>query len=312
MQAETIQVAGMDGRDHYEWRLQRCPICEVAPKRRLGRRGGSAHRAHLGVECEIWRCGQCGLIFPNPMPMPLKGVEQHYGVEADEYFEHHQLGDKNLSALGLLTQAEELTRGKGKLLDIGAGRGELLRAARAAGWDVTGIEPSSRFAAYAATYSGASIRSQPVEQCAFPDNSFDCVVLSAVLEHLYNPDETIGAISRILRRGGAVFIDVPNEEGLYFRVGNLYQRLRGRDWVVNVAPTFSPFHIFGFSSRPLRALLSKHGLRPHLWRVYPGRAMVPSRSGIVGRIERLGAHAVTALSKLDSWGTYIATWAIKL
>jgi 2-polyprenyl-3-methyl-5-hydroxy-6-metoxy-1,4-benzoquinol methylase len=312
MRAETIQVAGMDGRDHYEWLPQRCPICEVAPKRRLGRRGGSAHRAHLGVECEIWRCGQCGLIFPDPMPMPLKGVEQHYGVEADEYFEHHQLDDKNLSAFGLLTQAKELTRGKGKLLDIGAGRGELLRAARAAGWEVTGIEPSSRFAAYAATYSGASIRSQPVEQCAFPDNSFDCVVLSAVLEHLYNPDETIGEISRILRRGGAVFIDVPNEEGLYFKVGNLYQRLRGRDWVVNVAPTFSPFHIFGFSPRPLRALLSKHGLRPHLWRVYPGRAMVPSRSGIVGRIERLAAQAVTALSKLDGWGTYIETWAIKL
>lgn len=111
---------------------------------RLGRRGGLAHRAGLGVECEVWRCQRCGLIFPNPMPFPLGGLEQHYGVDADEYFEHHLRDDKDLSASSLLSQAEELIQGKGKLLDIGAGRGELLRAARTAGWEVQGIEPSSR------------------------------------------------------------------------------------------------------------------------------------------------------------------------
>lgn len=300
-----------NGYDQYQWHAQTCPICETSHLQRLGRRGGAAHRAHLGVECEIWRCTQCGLIFPNPMPVPLNGVEQHYGVDAEEYFEHHELGDKNRSALGLLTTAEELIQGQGKLLDIGAGRGELLRAAKARGWNVTGIEPSSRFAAFAADYSGATIRSEPVERCAFPSGSFDCVVLGAVLEHLYNPDETIAEISRILRRGGAVFIDVPNEEGLYFKVGNLYQRLKGRDWVVNLAPTFTPFHIFGFTPRALRVLLRKHGLEPKMWRVYPGRAMVPARGGLMGTLERVGAHVVTALSKLDSLGTYIETWAIK-
>ncbi|HVS22010.1 MAG TPA: class I SAM-dependent methyltransferase [Pyrinomonadaceae bacterium] len=246
------------------------------------------------------------------MPIPVNGLEQHYGVEPEDYFEHHQLNDKGISASSLLTLAEELTSGKGRLLDIGAGRGELLGAARDVGWDVTGIEPSGRFAEFAAGYSGVRLRSEPVEQCAFPERSFDCVILSAVLEHLYNPDETIKEISRILRPGGAVFIDVPNEGGLYFKVGNLYQKLRGRDWVVNIAPTFSPFHVFGFSPRSLRALLAKHGLRPRLWRVYQGRAMVPSRAGIVGELERLAARAVTAASSIGSFGTYIETWAVKL
>jgi hypothetical protein len=89
------------------------------------------------------------------------------------------------------------------------------------------------------------------------------------------PTRPIGEISRILRPGGAVFIDVPNEDSLYFKVGNLYNRLRGRDWVVNADPTFSPYHVFGFSPRSLKALLSKHGLKPQLWRAYPGRAMGP-------------------------------------
>jgi len=241
----------------YHWRHQDCPICEASQLKRLGRRGGAAHRTGTGVECEIWRCCQCGLIFPNPMPIPVNGFEQHYAVEADEYFENHQPESKNLSALGLISQAETLIGGKGRLLDIGVGRGELLRAAHAAHWDITGIEPSSKFASYAEELSGVRIHSEPLEECGFPDDSFDCVVLGAVLEHLYNPDQTIGEISRILRPGGAVFIDVPNEDGLYFKVGNLYHRLRGRDWVVNVAPTFSPYHVFGFSPRSLKALLAK-------------------------------------------------------
>lgn len=245
------------------------------------------------------------------MPVPTGGLEQHYGVDADEYFQHFEIETKTQGGHGLLRRAEEITGGKGRLLDIGAGRGELLLAAREEGWDVTGIEPSRRFADYAAKYSGARLRSEPVEQCNFEADSFDVVVLSAVLEHLYQPDETVGEIARILRKGGALFLDVPNEGGLYFLLGNFYERLRGRDWVVNLAPTFSPFHVFGFKPKSLRALLTKHGLKPVYWRVYAGQAMVPSGDSLIGRVERLAAHAVTAVSNFGSLGTYIEAWAVK-
>jgi hypothetical protein len=55
------------------------------------------------------------------MPIPVSGIEQHYGMDADEYFEHHQQDEKGQIAHYLLTQAEELVRGKGTLLDIGTG-----------------------------------------------------------------------------------------------------------------------------------------------------------------------------------------------
>lgn len=301
----------MSDRDGYRWLAQLCPVCDVPPTKWLGRRGGAAHRQHLGVECQIWRCGRCGLIFPNPMPVPLGGLGQHYAQSADDYFEHHSVDAKRQSALTLLQRGRELTGGRGRLLDIGSGRGELLLAAKQDGWAVVGIEPSANFADYAENNSGVGILRQPVEQCRFPDASFDVVVLSAVLEHLYNPAETICEVARILRRGGAVFMDVPNERGLYFRVGNLYQKLRGRNWVVNLAPTFSPFHVFGFGPPSLRALLAKHGLKPSDWRVYGGRAMVPALDGPVGSLEQSAARAVTALSNLGSLGTYIETWALR-
>src|SRR2546429_8070800 len=120
----------MSNSERYHWIPQDCPICDAPPTTLLGKRGGSAHRAGLGVECNVWRCDQCGLIFPNPMPVPVKGLEQHYGVDPMEYFEHHHVDQKDTAGKGLVTQAESLIGSKGRLLDIGAGRGELLRAAK--------------------------------------------------------------------------------------------------------------------------------------------------------------------------------------
>lgn len=299
------------GRDAYRWTEQHCPICEVAPTKFVGRRGGASHRTQLGVECEIWRCGRCGLIFPNPMPYPKGGLDQHYAMDADEYFRHHDTGGKLETARAMLRQAESLTGGRGRVLDIGAGRGEMLEAARAEGWTAVGIEPSESFARYCEEHTGAEIRRRPVEECGFEAGYFDAVILSAVLEHLYNPDETIREISRVLRPGGALFVDVPNETGLYFLVGNLYQKLRRRNWSVNLSPTFEPYHVFGFNPRSLRALLSKHGLKVAIWRCYGGRSVLPSRGGLMGAAEQAASHVVTAISNVGNLGTQIETWAVK-
>ena len=295
----------------YEWRPQQCPICEIAPTALVGRRGGDAHRAGLGVECEIWRCGRCGLVFPNPMPIPVRGLEQHYELDADEYFQHHNLDGKGQIALGLLAEGARLTGGKGRVLDVGVGRGELLRIAQTEGWTAVGVEPSSSFAQYARKHSGAEVICEPIEKCSFAPGTFDVVILSAVLEHLYAPNEIVSKLAQALRPGGALFVDVPNESGLYFKMGNLYERARGRRWTVNLAPTFSPFHVFGFNPLALRKLLKKHGLSIVKSHVYPGRSVLPDRGGIVSAAERLAAHAVTAVSRIGTLGTYIEAWAVK-
>jgi SAM-dependent methyltransferase len=310
-QSKTHSVASSERAEGYRWIQQDCPVCELPPSKLLGRRGGAAHREGLGVLSDIWRCGRCGLVFPNPMPMPLGGVEQHYSLDADCYFEHHDRDEKYSTRPSLLKRAAELTGGTGRLLDIGAGRGELLRAATEAGWQCVGIEPSRTFSEYAASFSGSEVRCKPIEECDFESSSFDAVILAAVLEHLYNPDETIKEISRILRPGGALFLDVPNEQGLYFQVGNIYQKCLGRDWVVNLSPTFPPFHVFGFGPKSLKALLAKHGLRQTDWHVYGGHSVLASRGRVIGMIEVMASHAISAISNIGSLGTYIETWAIK-
>ena len=110
----------------YRWEPQKCPVCEIPPTKFIGRRGGSAHRQNLGVECLIWKC-KCGMIFPNPMPVPLD-INQHYD-EPDEYFIHHDTEQKTLYAVGILKCAESIFR-KGRVLDIGAGRAPAFRRER--------------------------------------------------------------------------------------------------------------------------------------------------------------------------------------
>lgn len=297
--------------EHYDWLPQQCPICQQFPALFLGMRGGEFHRQQLGCATKIWCCESCGLIFPNPMPVPRTGVMQHYDLLADDYFHQHDLAQKELSSKQRLADAESLLLGKGRLLDIGTGRGELLREAIKQGWEAIGVEPSPSFAAYAAQYSGAEVKAAKLEQCNFDAASFDAVILAAVLEHLYNPAQVVAEIARILRPGGILFLDVPNETGLYFRLGNLYQRLRGRNWVVNLAPTFSPYHVFGFTPKALRAMLAKHELTPVKWFVYGGTSMVPAGNGLIGMVERTAAALVTKASEWGELGTYIETWARK-
>lgn len=295
----------------YDWIKVNCPICDLPPTEFVGRRGGAAHRENLGVEAEIWACGKCGLLFANPMPVPVGGLEQHYSVDADQYFEYHKSDVRSETAQILMTEAEELLGRKGKLLDVGTGRGENILCAKERGWEVTGVEPSEGFAAYAEKATGIKIHCSTLENCGFADEEFDVVILSAVLEHLYNPNEVVAEIARITKRGGLFYFDVPNERGLFFKVGNFYQKIRRTGWSVNLSPTFTPFHIFGFSPKSVKMLLAKHNFGIKKIGVYGGVSLVPADGGIRAKIESQAAKAITVVSRFGNLGTYIMGWAIK-
>ena len=245
------------------------------------------------------------------MPIPLGGIGQHYHVDADEFFANHDPEEKIKTARLILDDAERMSGGMGKLLEIGAGRGETMKLAHQIGWDVVGTEPSETFAAYAAKVTGRQLYTKPIEECGFAANEFDVVILSAVLEHLYDPSAAISEISRVLKPGGLLFLDVPNERGLVFKAGNLYERLRGRKWCINLSPTFPPFHLFGFSPRSLQTLLSSNGLGIVKMHVFGGVSVLPSRQGVIGSFETGASKLLTAVSNFGKLGSYIAAWARK-
>lgn len=246
------------------------------------------------------------------MPVPLNGVQQHYEMEAEHFFANHEHeASEDFNSEKLLEKAEQLLASTGKILDVGAGRGETLRHAKLNGWEAVGVEPTASFADIAEKKSGVKIYREVVEKCEFTDQEFDVILLEAVLEHLYNPDEVVAEISRILKPGGLFYFDIPNEKGLFFKVGNAYQKLKGRDWCVNLSPTFAPFHLFGFSPKSIKMMLAKHGLEVKTWHIYGGNSMVPSRGGLVGKIEGEASKIITSISDLGEMGSYIEAWTVK-
>jgi SAM-dependent methyltransferase len=63
----------------------------------------------------------------------------------------------------------------------------------------------------------------------FPDGSFDCVIISEVLEHLHEDDLAISELSRVLKPGGVLAVSVPREgpEALCWLLSRQYRTSPG-------------------------------------------------------------------------------------
>jgi SAM-dependent methyltransferase len=94
----------------------------------------------------------------------------------------------------------------GKWLDIGCGTGTLIMLAHKSGVDAEGIELNPDRRALARQLTRAPIYEQPLEQLAFPQESFAVVTLINVFSHLISPAETLSYIHQILAPGGIVLL----------------------------------------------------------------------------------------------------------
>jgi len=235
-----------------------CPVCESDVPKFFGWRGGEAHQSGAGVKTAIVRCENCTHQYPNPMPFPKRDLDEIY-IDADEYFRGHDVEKKKQSGLGVIRGFEERLGRKGRFLDVGCGVGELLWAARESGWESEGVDPSKEFIEIGRKRLDVHGRAMTLEEAEFPGDYFDAVTMNGIIEHLYNPFETLKEIHRVLTPGGWLWLDAPNEDGLYMKLGNLYMRIRGKDWVVNLAPTFSPYHVQGFNPKSLKKIIERAG-----------------------------------------------------
>lgn len=272
-----------------------CPTCKANAPRTLGFRGGQAHRSGLGLRSPVVQCRLCSHIYANPMPI----VEDPNAVyhDAGEYFTHHSADEKVRRFTRLLQQLERRLGRRGRLLDVGSGRGELLAAAARLGWDAQGVEASQEFAAHAAATYGVRVRTGSLESAGLAEASCDVVTMAAVVEHFYDPAAVLREAHRVLAPGGLIWIDTANEASLYHQLGNLYFRLQRRDWVTQLSPTFTPYHVQGFTTRSLRAVVERAGFRVETLRTHYGTVLLPH----AGWRQGLEYAAAWGVSRVSVW-----------
>jgi SAM-dependent methyltransferase len=142
------------------------------------------------------------------------------------------------------------------LLDAGCGGGRhcfgaLDRGARVAGLD---LDPASlRLALAGMTQrerAGGGVLQGDVFRLPFPDDRFDRVICSEVMEHVHDYPAAVRELVRVLRPGGTIGITIPTAttEWLYLALSKLYFESPGG-------------HIRVFRPRDLARAMARAGLR---------------------------------------------------
>jgi SAM-dependent methyltransferase len=205
---------------------------------------------------ELWRCGDCGTAVTAGEPVDLHdsgafrpGAPRLHGLAAP------LLRTFDAQRLALLGQVVRVggpgVPGPGvpraRVLDVGAGQGRFVAAARAAGYDALGVEPSQRGIDRAAAL-GVSLIRAGVDDAAIPAGSLDTVVLWHVLEHLERPGDALERIAEWLTPGGGLLLGVPN-------LDSWQARLSGDRWYHLDVPR----HRTHFTASGASALLARSG-----------------------------------------------------
>ena len=191
------------------------------------------HQRKTDTRYRIVGCDCCAFSYLLPRPTP-KELSVWYG---DEYFSNYAEGSGNGHAhsstfldrirVHIAWRLDRGTRLSPSLLqtlitcpgaaicDIGCGNGDWLLQLKSAGFGVLGIEPDEA-ARRRAMAKGLDVRPGYAESLPadLPPSSFDAVTMLHVLEHCLDPFVAIKKASGLIRPGGYIVIEVPNNESL--------------------------------------------------------------------------------------------------
>ena len=163
-------------------------------------------------------CKSCKFIHVHPIP---SNEELHAFYNNDFYQKtkpnYIQGNEKDIQYLNYtfdekLDILEKHVSSKSrKILDIGSGPGFFLRRARQRKWQVLGIEPSP------IAYNHSKKHNIPTIQKFFHQvnikqiGKFDVIHIFDVLEHVNDPISMLKKSYSLLKRGGMIVVEVPND-----------------------------------------------------------------------------------------------------
>ena len=270
----------------YEFReIVQCNMCgsDSSHHKILGKRlnasQGKNPKRKKGITTTIVRCIDCGLVYSNPQPIPFD-IQDHYGMPPEDYWieEYFQV-DINYFQ-NEISQAKKLIsfREGMKSLDVGAGLGKAMIALSHAGFTAYGFEPSIPFYERAISKMNISpekLKLGMIENVEYSENEFDFITFGAVLEHLYDPSGAIKKTLKWLKPGGIIHIEVPSSRWLINKIINFYYRLKGGDYVGNISPMHTPFHLYEFGLKSFEKNAEKNGYEIAFYQYYVCKTFMP-------------------------------------
>lgn len=164
----------------------------------------------LRKECFVLtRCRRCGLVQQDPLP-PAEAYDARYADAATYCAELLRERDLFLRRDSQLVADLARDGATGPLLDVGAGAGILMEAARSAGWEAVGLELAQPSIDRIRGELRMEVHPCAIERAPLAAGRFGAVTFSHSLEHLRDPLLALKSAARLLRPGGLVHVAVPN------------------------------------------------------------------------------------------------------
>jgi SAM-dependent methyltransferase len=180
-----------------------CPICD----------GGSSE-AFVKDGYDIRGCAECGHRFTQPSVDPQQHVNAAY---SDDYFFSGGAGYSDYLADEKLLHNRGQWYAKilnqqgppGRILDVGAAAGFILKGFVDSGWTGRGIEPNDRMASVARGRLGLEVLTGMLENLPV-DDQYDAVSMIQVLPHFIDPKRAMSVVANVLKPGGLLLIETWN------------------------------------------------------------------------------------------------------
>ncbi len=153
-----------------------------------------------------------------------------------------------------------LFAGSKRVLDLACGDGEVSEFLKnKMGLSVIGIDFSKEAIKKAKSRGIEAICVDVEAKLPFKDSEFDTVFWGDNVEHLFNPEETLKEINRVLKRGGKLILSCPNMGYWRHRFTYLFNgALADTEWSGN--PPWAWHHIRFFNPKTLGLFLKTQGL----------------------------------------------------
>jgi 2-polyprenyl-3-methyl-5-hydroxy-6-metoxy-1,4-benzoquinol methylase len=164
-------------------------------------------------------CRRCGLVYVDPRPNSNQirdYYEQRYRLD---YQASYQPKRKHVyragkAAVDRFHRLVTILIPRCRVLDAGAGSGEVVYVLRAMGYDASGFEPNEGYARFAAEVLGLPVTQSFYQEAPIEPESQDVVTMFHVLEHLESPYDALRHARQWLRPNGRLLVEAPNVEAL--------------------------------------------------------------------------------------------------
>lgn len=154
----------------------------------------------------------------------------------------------------------------GRMLDLGCGDGTVIWLAREDGWTVRGVELFAEHTKVVRDTLGLDVVTSDITSYEDVAQSWDCVVLTHVLEHLPDPVGALRKIRNLLKPGGIGVLEFPNIDAFDQRLRRLLDTLHIHRR--KYAPDYVEGHVQEFCRASFGFAANQAGLTLEVWETY--------------------------------------------